>query len=430
MVAGRVQSPAVSIRLPMKLRASLLALSLTPLLALAGETEWPQFRGPTGQGISAATKVPIHWSATENIAWSVPLAGQGWSSPVLSKGRLYFTAAVPDASNDVTLRALCFDAVTGQQVWEVEVIHPDQGDIARMHRKNSPASPTPIVTADRLYLHFGHMGTAALDLTGKVLWKQTSLGYAPTHGNGGSPALVGDTLIFSADGTPDPSLVCLSAATGELKWKTPRNTSARKLFSFSTPLAVTVEGRNLIISPGSGFVGAYDVANGSEIWRVNYGEGYSVIPRPVFAHGLLYVGSGYDAPWVYAIRPEGATGDATETSVAWKVKKGAPNTPSMVVVGNELYYVSDGGIATCANALTGEVYWAERLGGGFSASPVVAEGRIYFQNETGTGYVVKAGKTFELLATNEMGERTLASPAFADGTIYLRSEGHLWKIGK
>lgn len=414
----------------MKLRASLFALALSPLLALAGETEWPQFRGPTGQGISAATGVPIQWSATENIAWKIDLAGQGWSSPVLSKGRLYLTAAVPDASNEVTLRALCFDAATGKQLWNAEVIHPDPADVARMHRKNSAASATPIVTADRVYVHFGHMGTAALDLTGKVLWKQTSLGYTPTHGNGGSPALVDDTLIFSADGAPNPSVIGLSAKTGELKWKTPRNSSARKLFSFSTPLELKVGGTRQIISPGSGFVGAYDVADGRELWRVNYGEGYSVVPRPVFSHGLLFLSSGFDTGSVYAIKPEGASGDATETNVAWKAQKGAPKTPSMVVVGDELYYISDNGIATCANALTGEVYWAERLGGDFSASPVAAEGRIYFQSETGIGYVVKAGKTFELLAKNEMGERSLASPAFADGTIYLRTEGHLWKIGK
>jgi outer membrane protein assembly factor BamB len=414
----------------MKLRTSFLALALSPLLAFAGETEWPQFRGPTGQGISAAKNVPINWSATENIAWSIELPGKGWSSPVLSKGRLYLTAAVPDASNDVTLRALCLDAATGKEIWNVEVIHPDQGDVARMHRKNSPASATPIVTADRLYVHFGHMGTEALDLTGKVLWKQTSLPYAPTHGNGGSPVLVGDSLIFSADGAPDPFVAALSASTGELKWKTSRNSSARKLFSFSTPLPVMIGGKKLIISPGSGFVGAYDVADGSELWRVNYGEGYSVVPRPIFAHGLLYLSSGFDWAWVYAIKPEGATGDATETNVAWKAERGAPKTPSMVVVGNELYFVSDNGIATCANALTGEVYWQERLGGDFSASPVAAEGRIYYQNETGVGYVVKAAKTFELLATNEIGERSLASPAFADGAIYLRSETHLWKIGK
>jgi outer membrane protein assembly factor BamB len=414
----------------MNLRATLFALTLSPLLAFAGETEWPQFRGPTGQGISAATNVPVQWSATENIAWSAELPGHGWSSPVLSNGRLYLTAAVPDASNDVTLRALCLDAATGKPLWDVEVIHPDQGDVARMHRKNSPASATPIVTADRLYVHFGHMGTAALDLAGKILWKQTTLGYAPTHGNGGSPALVGDSLVFSADGAPDPFVASLSALTGELKWRTPRNSTARKLFSFSTPLPVTVGSTRQVISAGSGFVGAYDVADGHELWRVNYGEGYSVVPRPIFAHGLLYLSSGFDAPWVYAIRPEGAAGDATETSVAWKVRKGAPNTPSMVVVGEELYFVSDNGIASCANALTGEVYWAERLGGDFSASPVAAEGRIYYQNETGIGYVVKAGKTFELLAKNDIGERSLASPAFADGAIYLRSEGHLWKIGK
>ena len=392
----------------------------------AGETEWPQFRGPTGQGLSAAVQVPVAWSASEHVAWKVEIPGRGWSSPVLSRGRLYLTAAVGEA--DKTLHALCLDAADGRVLWDTEVFHPDAASVAAMHQKNSPASGTPIVTADRLYVHFGHMGTAALDLAGKVVWRQNDLAYSPVHGTGGSPILAGGALVFSGDGAKDPFVAALDAATGVVRWKTPRNTTAKKPFSFSTPLVIEVGGTTQIISPGSGFVGGYDVKDGRELWRVSYGEGYSVIPRPVFAHGLLFVSSSFDAPVLYAIKPDGAAGDASATNVAWSNRKAAPHSASTLVLGDELYFVSDAGIATCADARTGDVLWSERLGGGFSASPFAAEGRVYFQNEAGVGFVVKAGKTYELLATNDLGERTLASAAVADGALFLRSETHLWKI--
>jgi outer membrane protein assembly factor BamB len=408
-----------------------LALAFATLLAtsaLAAETEWPQFRGPTGQGHSQASDLPVQWSATSGVAWKQDLAGTGWSSPVLSADRLYLTSAI-GTGGDVTLHALCLDAKTGATLWDSEVLKPDPADVAAMHRKNSPASATPILRDGRLYVHFGHMGTAALDLEGKVLWRQTELKYPPTHGNGGSPELVGQLLVFSCDGGPDPFVAAIDAATGAIKWKTPRNTTAKRHFSFSTPLAIEVGGQTQIISPASGFVAAYDPANGSELWRVRYGEGYSVVPRPVFAHGLLFLSSGFDRPEFYAIDPKGAKGDATETNVVWKLTKGAPLTPSPLVVGNEVYLCADKGIATCVDAKTGQVHWSERLGGDFSASPIHADGRLYFQNETGTGYVVKAGTTYQLLAKNDLGERTLASYAATDGALFIRSEGHLWRIG-
>jgi outer membrane protein assembly factor BamB len=418
---------------PFTIRTLLLAgiLGSGAILTTAAETEWPQFRGPTGQGISAATNVPIEWSATQQVAWKVEIPGRGWSSPVLSKGRLYLTSAVPEAGgSDLTLHALCLDAANGAVLWDTEVLRPDPAGVAAMHRKNSPASATPIVTDDRLYVHFGHMGTAALDLAGKVVWRQNGLAYSPVHGNGGSPVLVNGVLVFSCDGQKDPFVVALDATTGAVRWQTPRNSTSKKQFAFSTPLAIEVAGTKQIISPGPGLVGAYDVRDGHEIWRVDYGQGYSVVPRPVFAHGLLFLSSSFDRPTFYAIKPEGATGDVTATNVAWSQSKGAPHTPSALVLGDEVYFVSDSSIATCADARTGTVYWSERLGGDCSASPVAAEGRIYFQNETGVGYVVKAGKTFELLAKNELGERTLSSYAVADGALYIRSELHLWKIAR
>jgi outer membrane protein assembly factor BamB len=250
------------------------------------------------------------------------------------------------------------------------------------------------------------------------------------HGNGGSPALVGDALVINCDGENDPFVVALDAKTGAVRWKTPRNSTAARKFSFPMPLAIEVNGATQIISPASGFVAAYDPADGHEIWQARYPEGFSVIPRPVFAYGLLYLSSSFMRPVVYAIKPDGAQGDVTDSHIAWSYPKGAPNTPSPLVAGEELYFVSDGGIASCLDARTGEVRWNERLGGGCSASPVSADGRIYFQNEEGVGYVLKAGKSFDLLAKNDLGERTLASPALTDNALFFRSKSHLGRIGE
>lgn len=391
--------------------------------------DWPEFRGPTGQGTARATKVPIYWSATSNVVWKTAIPGGGWSSPVLANGRIYLTTATADGGQ-TSLRALCVEALSGKILWNVVVLQPDPGAASTHHPKNGLASPTPIVRGDRLYAHFGHLGTAALDFNGKVLWRQADLKYPPTHGNGGSPALVGDRLVFSCDGAQDPFVVALDAANGKVRWQTPRNTTAAKTFSFSTPLAVEVGGATQIILPGSGFVGGYDPHDGHEIWRARYGEGYSVVARPVFAHGLLFVSSSYDRPVLYAVKPAGARGDVTDSHVAWTHAKGVPNTPSMLAAGDELYFVSDAGIASCLDAQTGMVHWSERLGGGFSASPVMAEGRLYFLNEEGVGTVLKAGKAFDTLAKNELGERTLASPAVTDNALFLRSQSHLWRIGR
>jgi outer membrane protein assembly factor BamB len=347
---------------------------------------------------------------------------------VLSGGRIYLTTAVTETDAN-SLQALCIDETDGKILWNVEVIRPDAEAAKLMHSKNSLASPTPVIDGDRLYVHFGHMGTAALDLDGKIVWRQMSLSYEPRHGNGGSPVLVDGALVFSCDAAQDPFVAALEAGSGNVRWKVDRNTSATKTFSFSTPTVIDIEGEQQVLSCGSGFVAAYSPRDGREIWRVSYGEGYSVVPRPVFANGLVYISSGFDRPVLIAIDPKGASGDVTETQVVWSHEKGAPLTPSMLAVGDEMYFVSDNGVATCVDARTGNVHWTKRLGGDFSASPVCAEGRLYFQNEEGTTYVVKASTDFEMLATNELGERTLASPAIDQDAIFLRTESHLWRIG-
>jgi outer membrane protein assembly factor BamB len=398
------------------------------LVGSAQAADWPQFRGPTGDGISTAVNVPTEWSAADHVAWKQSIPGVGWSSPVMAHGKLYLTTAVSNGDEPTSLRALCVDASSGHVDWNTEVFSPEKEPAKEMHSKNSLASPTPIVEGDRLYVHFGHLGTAALDLMGNVLWRQTALGYHPRHGNGGSPIIVGTSLIFSCDANEHPFLVALDRNTGNVQWKVDRNTTAIKKFSFSTPTVIEVDGQQQVISPGSGFVAAYDPADGREIWRVRYGEGYSVVPRPVFANGLLFVASGYDRAVLYAINPQGAQGDATDSNVVWQHEKGAPLTPSVLVLGDELYMVSDNGVASCLDAKTGKVHWTKRIGGDYSASPIAAGGHIYFQNEAGVTTIVKAAKEHESLATNDLQERSLASPIPTDGALILRTENNLWRI--
>lgn len=392
---------------------------------------WAEFRGPTGQGTAVATNVPVVWSAANHVAWRIEVPGKGWSSPVAEGGQIYLTTAIAaEDRSTASLRALCIRTSDGNVLWNSEVFNVDASSAGKRHQKNSAASATPLLRGERLYVHFGHLGTAALDLAGKVIWRQTDVKYAPVHGNGGSPILAGDTLIFNCDGAEDAFVMALDASTGQPRWKTPRNTPARKQFSFSTPLEIPVDGGKQVISQGSGFAAAYYAASGGEIWRVRYGEGYSLVPRPVFAHGLLYITTGFDQASLLAINPSGAHEDVTDSHVVWSYRKGVPTTPSVLAVGDEIYFVSDGGVATCLDAKTGKLHWSERLEGNFSASPASAEGRIYFQNETGTGFVLKASPAFELISRNPLGERTLASYAVVDNALIIRSESHLWHIGK
>jgi outer membrane protein assembly factor BamB len=401
--------------------AAWLTLAL-PCLA----EDWPEFRGPTGQGL-AQGRLPLKWGPELNVAWKQPIPGLGWSSPIVCHGRIYLTTAVPGSgAGDQSLRALCLDAGTGKLLWSTEVFRQDGKTAPRIHGKNSHASPTPLTNGRRLYVHFGHQGTACLDLDGNVVWRNSSLTYQPVHGNGGSPVLVDDALIFSADGGDRQFVAALSRNSGKVLWQTPRKTDAFKKFSFGTPLVITVAGKKQVVSAGSNVVSAYDPATGHEIWRVRH-QGYSVVPRPVFGLGLVFVATGYDSPGLLAIRPDGQ-GDVTASHVAWKIRQGAPLSPSPLLVGDDLYLVSDSGVVSCLDARTGKLHWKERIGGQHSASPLLAGDRIYFEDEAGTGTVIRAGRHFELLARNVLGEKTLASYAAADGALFIRTQQHLYRI--
>lgn len=406
-------------------RLVVIALFGTPWTAFA--ENWPEFRGPTGQGHYAGKGLPLTWSTTQNVAWKQKIPGKGWSSPAVWEGRVYLTSAVPiDGSKDHLLTALCLDAANGKLVWQTEVFRQDGAKTPGIHSKNSYASPSPLTDGKRLFVHFGHEGTACLDLAGKILWRTDEHRYAPVHGNGGTPILYEDKLIFSGDGADKQFVVALQVATGKVAWKTDRKSESPRKFSFSTPLLIDVKGQPQIVSPASDAVMAYDPRDGAEIWRVKY-DGYSVIPRPVYGHGLIFMSTGYNQPNLLAIRVDGR-GDVTDTHVAWKLVKGAPHTPSPLLVGEELYLVSDRGVASCVDARTGKIHWQERAADAYSASPFYADGKIYLQSEDGITTVLKAGTKFESLAESKVGERTFASYAVADGAIYLRTETQLYRL--
>ena len=405
----------------MRILIVLVALLLTGARLAAAE-DWPQFRGPTGQGLSSETGLPLEWSESQNVRWKTAVPGTGWSSPVVADGRVWLTTAVVDR-NATTLRALAFDAASGRQIVDVEVFRLPRRNL--LNPKNSHASPTPIVEGDRVYVHFGADGTAALTTAGEVVWRKR-FPYESQHGNGGSPTLYKDLLIFNCDGSDTAFVVALDKRTGAERWKTHRRAPADQ--AYSTPLVIRAGDRDQLISVGAYRAVAYDPDSGREIWRVGYADGFSNVPRPVFANGLVYIATGFQEPSLIAVRPDGA-GDATRTHIAWTLRRSAPHTPSPLAVGDDLYIVSDLGIATCLDGRTGETHWRERIGGNHSASPVFADGRIYFLSEEGVATVIAPGRQFQKLATNSLDGGALASMAVADGSIFIRTDSALYRLG-
>lgn len=411
----------------------LVASCLTPAPAGA-ESLWPEFRGPTAQGHSLAKGLPTEWSPQKNIVWRTELPGRAWSSPVVANGKIILTNAIPLADGDetkgVSLRVFTVDAATGRPGWDVEIFQVTDEAALKMHRKNSQASPSVIYESGRIYAHFGHHGTACVDETGRILWTNREHVLKSKHGVGGSPVIADDLLIFDHDSDETPGVVALDKATGRTHWRVERPaTEAKSKFSFCTPLVINVNGQKQVLSPGSGIVQALNPKDGSEIWHVLYASGYSVVPRPVHAHGMVFLSSGYNQPVGYAIRV-GGHGDVTGTHVAWTTNKHVPHNPSMLVVGDELYMLDDGGFLSCMDARSGALHYQERLLGPSSASLLHADGHIYAIDEQGKAAVVVPGKTLQVLATSELGEKTLASMAVCDNDLLIRTERALYRVGK
>lgn len=429
-------------------------LTVLVIATSAGAAEWKQFRGPDGQGHSDVKNLPLTWSETENVQWKTAIPGRGWSSPVLDGNTIWMTTAVEEVLSgealekarqdrlggnpmakqmslvgSVSLRAISVDARTGKLLTDVELMAVKNPPA--IHTLNSYASPTPILDGNLLFCHFGELGTACLDTyTGNVVWK-TVLPAAHSVGAGSSPVVSGELFIVPCDGTDQQYVVGLDKRTGDQVWKTKRpgmsGTNSDFHKAYSTPLLVNAAGKDQVVAPGAQWVVAYEPQTGREIWRVRHGNGFSNVPRPVVANDLVCICTGFMQPQLLAIRMDGQ-GDVTESHIAWKIPKSIPTMPSPVVVGDEIYYVTDQGVATCANARNGEVIWTHRLGGNYSASPLAAAGRIYFSNREGETTVIRPGREYEELAVNKLDGQHMASPAVLEESLLLRTGTHLYRI--
>jgi len=420
---------------------------------------WPQWRGPSSQGVSAEQSLPAAWDRSRNVAWRASLAGLGTSSPIVWGDRVFVTSQigatrlagggahpqlarddralagqespiggrrVPGAvGSDVFFVVEAFRSTTGERVWEYRV--KATGPEPEVHEKHNLATPTPVSDGERVYAWFGNGQLVALDMDGRLVWsRHLGLEYSAfvtQWGHGSSPTLHGDTLILLCDHLSDAYLLALDARTGKQRWKVARGDGR---VSHSTPLVVPgPRGPELLVN-SSARIDVYDPATGELLWFTGT-ERQTPIPSAVFHDGLIYLSRGYRNSDYMAIRP-GGRGDITRSHVAWQASSGASYVPSILYYDGLLYMTNEVGVVTCADARTGERVWRHRLDGIFFASPVAGDGKVYMVSETGETFVMRAGRTPELLATNDLGERFLASPAIAAGRIFLRSDQGLFAI--
>ena len=417
------------------LACALLFAGTTHLISLAGDVRmievtgegakfWSRWRGPSGQGVVAPGTYTNFWSPTSNVKWRTLVPGRGNSSPIVWGDRIYLTTA---QDNGAKLSILAFGRADGRKLWETIV--PQEG-VEHVHQKNGHASATPVTDGRAIYASFGRHGLAAFDLNGKMLWHRRFGVIDNYHGPAGSPVLYKDRLFLYQDHNGSAGqrafVAAFDAKTGKTLWETPRSETV----GWGTPVVITAGDRDELIVNSQRRVAAYDPASGRELWTVR-GMTFEVIPTPVVGDGLVFASSGRAGP-TFAIRP-GGNGDVTSTHVAWSTPKGSPFVPSPMVHDGLLYLINDmQSVLTVYEAKTGALVYQGRLGvarrEGFSASPVVVNGEVFFTNDDGETFVVKAGREFKLLHTNTLGERTLASPALVDGIWYWRTASSLVAI--
>jgi outer membrane protein assembly factor BamB len=409
----------------------------------ASAAEWPQWRGPNGQGHIAGSGYPLQWTQTKNVAWKTELPGRGHSSPVIDGKHIWLTAAeeapISEARRkeklakntgsqpltlvgELTMLAICVDRDSGKVLKTIKLL--TEADPDWTHQINTFASPSPVLDDGKLYCAFGTHGNACVDTkTSEVLWVNRELKLNHENGAGSTPIVWGELFIVHCDGSDVQYIAALDKHTGKLAWKTPRSGELRSdpqlRKSYGTPLVVKLQGREQLISPGADWLYSYDPATGEELWKLGYEDlGFSIVPRPVFGHGMLFLSTAFMRGHVLGVKldPSG------KPEIAWRYSKQAPKIPSPILVGEELYFISDNGVATCLDAKTGELRWEERLAGNFAASPVLADGRLYFSSREGKTYVIQPGPKFKLLATNTLDSGHWATFAGVDGKFYVRTD--------
>lgn len=425
-----------------------LALAAVPYVAPAGD--WTQWGGNKADGHAESARAPLHWDETKNVVWKTPIPGRGWSSPVIYGDQIWMTSAfeTPVKPEDrerrlkastadqpltlvqrVELHAIAVDRNTGKILHQIPLLTEEEPQ--GVHQLNSYASPTPVIEKDRLYCHFGAFGTACVDThSGRVLWTNTTLRIQHENGPGSSPVVWKDWVIFHMDGSDQQYIAALHKKDGKVAWKTERSGKMpdhpQMKKAYGTPLLLNVAGQDQVISEASAWLYSYEPRSGKELWKVSLElPGFSQSARSVADGQRIYMSTGF-------MRPEMIAVDYTKSAtpeIVWRYSKGAPTMVSPIVVGEEIYFLSDsGGMLTCLDSRTGKENYRARLGGNYSASPILAQGRLYIPNREGITTVVKPGKTYESIATNSLSGKIMATPAVVDGALFIRTDTTLYRI--
>jgi hypothetical protein len=417
-----------------------LILVSTVLFTSLAQADWPEFRGPQGDGhVSAPGQdagLPLHWSETNNVKWKTEIPDRGWSTPVVMNGQVWLTTATVDGHD---FFAIDVDADTGKVRFNEKLFHCDHPEPLG-NNVNAYATPSPVIEPGRVYVHFGSYGTACLDTeTGKTIWQREDLRCRHYRGPSSSPILFRNLLILTFDGADLQYLAALDKTTGQTVWKTDRSAEwndadvpgqmardgdLRK--AHSTPLLVTYEGQPQLLSTGAKAAYAYDVMTGKELWKIHF-PAWSAAPRPVCDQGLGFFVTGHGQTELVAVRL-GGHGDVTDSRTAWRVESMVPRTASPILVDGLLYMVSDDGVISCLEESSGKQVWHSRIGGTFAASPIYGDGRLYFFNQQGKATVLKPGRSFEVLATNSLPNGFMASPAVSGHALFLRTRTDLYRI--
>tara|TARA_B100000927_G_scaffold81577_1_gene65370 strand:- start:4072 stop:5322 length:1251 start_codon:yes stop_codon:yes gene_type:complete len=410
----------------------LLLITVASCVVIEANEQWSQFRGHYGNGIIKSTSAPINWSENTNIDWSTPIHDRGWSSPVIWNDQIWMTTATKDGNK---MYAICVNKLSGKIEHDLHVF--DVKSPQAITNENTYASPTPVVEEGRVYVHFGTYGTACISTKdGQILWKRRDLNCDHEIGAGpaSSPFIYNDFLIFNVDGRDVQYVIALNKETGKTAWKTNRSVDfsdvqVNQRKAYGTPFIIPRGNSNQMVSIGAKGVYSYDPENGKELWKAEH-RGWSIAPRPVYGEGLVFTMIDRDRPEMWAINPNGS-GDITETHIEWKETKRMPPRASPIIIKGLLFVVDRNGYISCIEAKTGKSIWQKRVKGRFSASPILANNLIYFFNEDTVCTIIKPTRELEIVAENKLSDdKLMATPAFDENSIYIRTEKNLTRIVK
>lgn len=407
------------------MRAAIFLLGFPLFVASAfADSNWPEFRGPTGDGHAVNANLPKKIDDSV-VKWKTAIHGKGWSSPVVWGQQIWLTTATEDGKE---MSVLCVERSTGKILHDKVLIKNKEP--AFCHPMNSYATPTPAIEEGRVYIHFGSYLTACLDTkTADVIWERRDLECDHHRGPASSPILDDGKLYVAYDGFDLQYVVALDTATGKTVWKRDRDIdygtdNGDRMKAYCTAEVIEVNGKKQLVYPSASATVAYDPTDGTPLWTV-YHDGMNASARPLHHDGLVFLTNGSGS--MVAVRPDGK-GDVTGTHIAWSDRKGVPKKSSPLIVDGLFYSNSDDGVVSCREASSGEVIWQERAGGEFAASPIHADGRIYLFSIEGDVLTLQPGRKFDLIAETKLGDGFMASPAIVDDQMILRSKSHLYLI--